>query len=43
MPPYPGAIVDQPDGLIKRFETIMRIKGEDDQRSLNNQGPPPKE
>jgi len=43
MPPYPGAIMEQPDGVVHRLEIIMRIRNEDEQRSLKNGGPPEKE
>jgi hypothetical protein len=43
MPPYPGAIMEQPDGVVMRLEIIMRIRNEDEQRELSNGGPPSKE
>jgi hypothetical protein len=43
MLPYPGALMDQPDGVIHRFEVIMRIRDEEERKVINNQGPPPKD
>lgn len=43
MPPYDGAIVDQPDSLIKKWEVVMQIVNEDEQKAVSNNGPPPQE
>jgi hypothetical protein len=40
--PFPGALLDQPDEVIKKFEIIMLIQQEDMERESQKatQGPP---
>ena len=43
MPAFPGAIIEQPDGVVKRLEIIMRVRREEEERQTTNIGPPPKD